>query len=201
MALDLARHLAVHCRRVTLVRRQPPDGLPWGDVRVIRDAAPPGEAHPLYGLAAALADAQSEWVLVCPTDLVELEASDLVPLLRCEGPCVAQTPDGQVHPLVGVFSSSDAARALDGAKRGHSVRSFVRDHPRVTLPEQALRNLNRWPDDRVHPNRILAAVLADLPPDAARRAWQAEAARRFAAGISVPEYNQRPTDEPDQEPS
>ena len=113
-------------------------------------------------------------------------------LVQTEQPCIAVGEDGRLHPLLAVFDVSEADRALQWARQGRSVRDFVRGFQAVTLLEEDLRNLNHWPDARPHPDLVLQAWLGDLPPESAKYVLRSEMARRRAAGIVVPEYNQSP---------
>ena len=118
LAVSMARRLGALCSRVTVVRRQVSDGLPWPGVRVIRDAAPADEAHPLYGLAAALKDGCSQRVLVCPTDAVGLTETAMAKL------------EGKIRELEAELASTqsrtgEAAKAFQRAERKAKELSFA----------------------------------------------------------------------------
>lgn len=101
---------------------------------------PPGDLHPLRGVAHALAAsaaAGDALALVCPCDLVDLSVEQ-VALLVASAPAVAR---GQ--PLFGVFPVELAARAAVLAEAGMPARALVEELPVVELG--ALGNLNRPP--------------------------------------------------------
>ncbi|MBW2257740.1 MAG: NTP transferase domain-containing protein [Deltaproteobacteria bacterium] len=70
MAVHVAGVVEAACGRVTLVRRGPPDGLPWvtpdgRSLEVVRDADQ-GVPHPLNGLVTACAASRTPWLVVVP---------------------------------------------------------------------------------------------------------------------------------------
>ena len=152
MALRVARALAAAgCAPVTLVGRQSTlEALGLPVLSAEEDAA---HRHPLWGVAAALqASAGAPLVCLAPCDLADLTAEALAPLLARGGPCVAA---GQ--PLLCVLAPSpplaEAARRL--AAQQAPVRALTRDLPAITVPEAALRNVNRPADlirNRAEPN-------------------------------------------------
>ena len=166
MAIATARILARVCERVFLVRRGPPDGLPWRldglDLEVIRDAGDDEqEAHPLHGVVAGLEAARSRRAMFVPCDVPQLTEDDLRSL-DIGGPCVAS--DGQRrHPLVAVYPREWRSRAATFASEGRSVREFAADAESVVMSADHLANFNRWQDTgRKGPVRALLDRLAGL---------------------------------------
>jgi len=107
---------------------------------------PHGSPHPLWGVAAALAHADDDLVLVVPCDLPDLTADAVRALVDVGGPAVAWDGD-RLHPLLGVYPRSRAAEATRTAASGGSVHGFVADVPRVWVDPAAMRNVNR-PEDQ-----------------------------------------------------
>ncbi|MEN0062604.1 MAG: NTP transferase domain-containing protein [Myxococcota bacterium] len=186
MAPSVAEALRAVCRRVSLVRRGPPDGYPWRwrdgtAIEVVREADQ-GSRHPLVGVATALAHASSPWVLVAPCDGLGLEEVGLRALVEA-APSVASEGD-RLHPLIGVFPASHAPRAAALAQAGQAARAFVEPFNRVAL--SAVRNVNR-PEDGIDDVHALLEAWGPLAPDAQRRALRAEAYRRLEArGAWIP---------------
>jgi molybdopterin-guanine dinucleotide biosynthesis protein A len=190
MALHMVGVLAAACGRVRLVRRARPDPLPWPDVKVLRDQAPDDDAHPLWGVAAALAACDSDRAVIVPVDVPWLRTVDIQMLLRASGGqgAVATDPSGRVQPLVMVLPSSWASRALTFAAEGRSARSFSEGLKPVPLEEGVLRNLNRWQDTgRSGPIRALLDGLPFLDPEQRSRVAAGERMRLANLGILDPQ--------------
>lgn len=120
------------------------------DIGIDADAAPtaappPGDRHPLYGVASALEAAGEGLALICPCDLVSLRPEHVAALLAVGGPCVAAA-EGRVHPLLAVVRAEEAERAWELARAGAGAHALTGGLPRVELPAEALRDANR-PDD------------------------------------------------------
>lgn len=183
MAVQVLERLAGVAGRVAVVRRGPPDGLPWlrpngAAVSVLRE--PDREdRHPLWGVHTALQHAETETVLIVPCDVPRVAPELLAALVGC-APAVAES-EGRVHPLVGAFPRSWAARAKELAGSNGSVRAFAADAARVPGSPEGLLNVNA-PSDL--PPSSLPSLLATLPD--ASRAWEAESARQRARGILSP---------------
>lgn len=182
MALEVAAALATVCTRVALVRRRR-DGLPW-PLEVITDEA--GEdAHPLYGVAAALRAATTDLVLLAPCDVPHL-TEEVLRTLIARAPSVAETD--RRHPLVGVFPRSWADTALEAARQGFSAHRFVDGCAGVQVPARAVQNLNRWADvGRPGPVRALLDGLAWLDEPARQRVAVGEITRLAHRGVVDPE--------------
>ena len=183
MATEVATVLATVCARVALVRRGPPDGLPWprpdgAAWEVVRDADE-RQVHPLNGLVTACAAARTPWLVVVPCDVPFLPSEavrrliDAVPfgtLGRAEAaepgaaaPLAVVAAHGEaVHPLVGVYPRALGPAAARAAAAGTSVRAFLRGARRVYLPAEWLRNVNRW-EDTGRALEPLQALVAGLP--------------------------------------
>ena len=190
MALFVADRLRPLCSRVRLVRRGQPDGLPWPGVAVVRDAAPEGDAHPLWGVAAALQAAASDHVLLLSCDRPWIQTHGLRRLCR-PGGAVAVDASGEVQPLVACLPTSLAAAAVEAAAEGRSARSFVAELPRVTLPDAQLRDLDRWEDGgRRTPLEELRARLPPVSEEAWHTIARAECARLAARGVLHPLQSQ-----------
>lgn len=192
LAVAVAVQLRQVCAPVALVRSGAPDGLVWllpdgTALDCIRDEAPDGVRHPLYGVAAALAASTEALVVVAPCDLPWLGSGSVAALAAAGGPAIAVGDDGARHPLLAALPASWAGRALELARRGAPVRALVRDCAVVVLPAAELRNANT-PEalPRPRPAELLAAALASLPPEGRARALRAEAARQRAVGVVDP---------------
>lgn len=101
---------------------------------------PPGEVHPLHGVACAL---ETGPALVTPVDLVALEVAQVRRLLAA----AADHPDGvyaRGQPLLAVLPGHLGPLAAEAARRGDPVRAFVADLLAVDLGP--LPNLNHRPD-------------------------------------------------------
>jgi len=151
---------AVGLRTVVVAKAETP--LPQLDVPVwIEDA--PG-SHPAYGIAAALARAESPIVaLACDMPLVP---GGLLEVLagRAE-PVVVPTLSRGIEPLPGRYSPTHISALTDGADGGVALRSIVADlDPHVLGPvevaghgdrETMFANVNR-PGDLTRVERVLA---------------------------------------------
>ena len=175
---------------VTLVRRVD-DGLPWvapdgSTLRVLFEAPWEG-AHPLWGVAAAIDDADGDDVLILPCDLVGWTNEDTRWLVE-SGEAQACDPSGQRQPLIAVWRGGrfDARALREAAVAGRPVGATLTGLPLRTFRAEALRNANR-PED--HPDGSVAAWSAGLPAgvdrgpieagERSRRAW-----RGVAEGVS-----------------
>jgi molybdopterin-guanine dinucleotide biosynthesis protein A len=187
MAVHVATRLEAACGRVTLVRRGPPDGLPWitpdgRSLAVVRDVDG-GEPHPLHGLVTACAAARTPWLVVVPCDVPFLPEEAIFRLVEAATAVVGSAlasaepadPDGAIasavvardeertHPLVGVFPRSVGRMAARAAREGLSAREFTNGARRVPLPAPWLRNVNTREDAGQVP-----AIVEDL---AHRLSW------------------------------
>lgn len=134
MAARTARALQdAGCAPVALVGRQP--ALATLGLPVITE--PAGTRHPLIGVHAALQQTSSPLALFAPCDLPHLSAAALRCLLSQGQPCRVL---GQ--PLLCILPLTAARHALAHALAGASARAFVAHLPAVTVPEEALLNLN-----------------------------------------------------------
>ena len=97
--------------------------------------------HPLFGVAIALEHTEQELCLISPCDIPYISIHSLTTLIRSQNPVVAM---GQ--PLLGVFAKGMHNLALSYANRGQSVKDFIKDLRRVTLPLFELHNIN-YPSD------------------------------------------------------
>ncbi|NCG19643.1 MAG: NTP transferase domain-containing protein [Rhodobacterales bacterium] len=193
MAISVAAIVGVHCRRVRLVRRVVPDGLPWPGVEVVRDQAPVDDAHPLWGLAAALEDAKTSWVFVTPCDVPSLTAEAVHTLIAAQvsvgGPVVAEGA-GNRHVLLGVFPKDWSARAKEMATQGASVRRFAESCTGVSLPDDVLMNLNRWSDaQELGPIQQLRNRLPHLDTMAEKAVVKGEQSRLAQLGCIDPQHS------------
>lgn len=191
MAVHVARIVAGRGGRVALVRRRV-DDLPWPDVEVVEEAAHPNH-HPLHGVVTALSHARTPLVLLVPCDVPWIDARVLDALLP--GPAVA-TSGGGLHPLLAVVPRSllqHAERLLEGEA---PARLLVEGMPRVEVPEDAVRNVNR-PRDR--PGRGPVARLLDGLPwldDTGRARVEAgERARLASRGMVDLRYPPDPSEQ------
>lgn len=188
MALHVAGVLGEVCGRVALVRRSVADPLGWPDgVEIVCDAAPEGDAHPLWGVAAALDASRTEIAVLASCDLAWLEPSAIAALVRA-APAVAESSTG-IEPMLCALPRSWAAEALDAARSQQSARSFVADCARVRLADAVLRDLDRWEDaGRSGPIRALLDGLSWLDAGARDRVVAGERARLARVGVVDPEY-------------
>ncbi|MFZ5481013.1 MAG: molybdenum cofactor guanylyltransferase [Myxococcota bacterium] len=123
MAVRVARVLAEAGLAPRLVARAPRGlGLP----ELIE---PDGPRHPLWGVAAALADGDGFFT---PVDLVDLRVEQVRALLAARGRAKGQ-------PLLGFFPASFREVALEAALAGRPVREVVTAEVDVGV----VRNLNR----------------------------------------------------------
>ncbi|MSQ03349.1 MAG: hypothetical protein EXR71_15895 [Myxococcales bacterium] len=102
-----------------------------------------GPRHPLWGVAAALAEAgarNQRAALVLPVDLPDLAAGALQKLLAGPAPIHAS---GQ--PLLALLPAHLAELAAAYARRGGSVRAFLDEAGSVAADVGPLANLNRPP--------------------------------------------------------
>jgi len=189
MALEVAARLGEVCDRVALVRRGPPDGLPWPGVEVIRDAAPDGDAHPLWGVAAALSASRSEYAVVLSCDVPFVDSASLRKLLAAAAPNGAVGWDGtHRHPLVAVYPRQMAVRASTWAAAGRSARSFADPCLEVLLAPERLADLDRWDQaGRPGPVRALLDGLPWLEGEDRARVERGERARLAAHGVIDPD--------------
>ena len=190
MALHMASVMAPLCTRIRLVRRPGPDPMAWPGIEVVTDGAPDGDAHPLWGVAAALEACQTSHALMVPCDLPWLRSVDLRQLLRSAGPEGAVATDGsdRLQPLVLMLSTSWARRAVAWAREGRSARSFVDGLPRVALEDEVLRNLNHWSDaGRTGPIERLLEGLPFLEAEQRTRVAAGERGRLASLGIIDPQ--------------
>lgn len=192
MAVHVAGVLRQAGLEVALVRRGGSDGLPWrwpegGEIAVVREPVD-GEVHPLWGVAAALADARGHGeaaALVVPCDVPGLTVEAVRALLEASAPAVAE--GARRHPLVAWLPTSLAERARALAGSGATSRALTADARGVPLPEAALRNVNRWVDAGVaDPVQMLLDGLPWLDTASRERVAAGERARLAARGVIVP---------------
>lgn len=148
----LAEHVARILDRaglhpIRLVGRQP--ALRTLSFAVLDDPAKTAH-HPLFGFAAALADAavlSAQFAVLVPCDVPALTPEAIAPLVACDGPAVALT-SGRIQPMFAKVPSAWAHAALAAAREGWSARRFL-DRPdvaRVELSAGALSDLDT-PED------------------------------------------------------
>lgn len=190
MAVSVAavlRSAGLHTALVRAVAEPPwasPDGVA---LRVVAEAHPTAERHPLYGVEAALRAAVGEFAFVAPCDVPFLTVA-AVNALRAAAPSVAVNDAGDMHPLLAVFPTAWAERAGALARAGDSARAFAAGCRPVRLPAEVLVEVNRWADaGRPGPVRALAERLAWLPPAARAAALAGEVGRLAARGAVDPE--------------
>ncbi len=142
LGLRAARTLSLAgCAPVHLVGRQPALatlGLPL----ITEPGEPDADRHPLLGVAAALRAAGTGLALICPCDLVNLQAEQVARLLSLGEPCVAASGE-RLHPLLALLPATYADRALELALAGLGAHRLCAGLPRVDLPEEALLDANR----------------------------------------------------------
>lgn len=132
---------------VRLVGRQP--ALRSLSFAVLDDPVSTGH-HPLFGFAAALADAaelKAPFAVLVPCDVPALTPEAIAALVACDGPAVAQT-NGRMQPLFAKVPTDWVEPALNAARAGWSARRFL-DRPdvaRIELPVRALSDLDT-PED------------------------------------------------------
>jgi molybdopterin-guanine dinucleotide biosynthesis protein A len=185
LALRVARALrAAGFDPITLVGRQP--GLQALGLRVIAEAAPLGDHHPLWGVAAALRDSTAPLALICPCDLVDLRAEDLRALIDAGTPAVG-VAGGERNPLLAWLPASMAERAAVYAQDGRSARSFVEGVPGRVLRPGPLRNANR-PEDLTleRPEDGGPPADTDSPPPLRKRGSPGEEGAAPERVMSVP---------------
>ena len=130
---------------VRLVGRQP--ALRSLSFAVLDDPIKTGH-HPLFGFAAALADAvdlKAHFAVLVPCDVPALTPEVIATLVACDGPAVAQA-NGRMQPMFAMPSSwVEPALAL---RAGWSARRFLNrpDVARVELSPRALSDLDT-PED------------------------------------------------------
>ena len=113
-----------------------------------------GDAGPLAGLHAGLAEAETPWLLVVACDMPFITPEVLQALLTARGPeveaVVAQTPDGRSHPLCACYHqntlSTVEAHLAAGALAMHALLDRLKNVRFVDLPARPLRNVNRPSD-------------------------------------------------------
>ncbi|MEX1055795.1 MAG: molybdenum cofactor guanylyltransferase [Rhodothermales bacterium] len=111
---------------------------------------------PLAGIDAALAAANSVWLLVVACDMPYLTADALRPLIDARlddvNAIVATDSSGRVHPLCACYNSSIRPTVHDRLERGllsiHGLLDSLPTVLNVTLPDLALINVNQKPDLR-----------------------------------------------------
>lgn len=143
MALHVADALAHVCDVVRLVRRAPEAA--WDGLAVVSGDEGP-DHHALWGVAVALEAATTPRVVLAPCDLPALREGHLRALVAGAGQGEAVAMGSRIQPLLAVVRAERAQAARHAAANGRSVRSFVADLPRVALPNEALRNVNRRED-------------------------------------------------------
>ena len=194
LALAVLGSLSSLCGRLVLVRRGPPDGLPWrwadgSPVEVLREQPVAVDTHPLWGVAAALEASQAPVALILPCDVPGLTSGTLAALIH-RAPAIA-IGAGRRHPLIGAFPRSWAARAAAGAAAGGSVRDFAASAAAVPVPAAELENLND-PSALGLEGRPVAALLQGLPfldPGARARVAAGERGRLAAQGMLDPDVD------------
>lgn len=112
--------------------------------RLVRD--PPGVAGPLRGLAAALAAARGDCVLVLACDL-PLAGPAVAALAAATGTrAIVASAGGRSNPLCARYPRRTAARAVDVLRRGGESRASVLSDRLGALlldvPEDVLVNVN-----------------------------------------------------------
>lgn len=189
MALVVATALGLVAGRVALVRRGPPDGLPWVDERgrpleVLREREPEGgDRHPLWGVATALRASRTPWVLVAPCDVPHLGVDAVSALVR-NAPAVLDA-GGQLQPLIGCFPASWCDRAAALATQGAPVRLLAEGAARVPVHAAQVINVN-------HPDALPARPLLAgsghgfLTAEVRTRMHEGERGRLAARGILDP---------------
>ena len=182
--LPLAEHMAQRLRAAgispcVLVRRGPPDGLPW-KTPCIRDA-PGSSSHPLSGAVAAL-DWSPEGVVLVATDLVHLAVADMRIL--------AQNPGASLwwqdrHVMAVHLAAQDRDPLTQAVASGSAVGAWLSSRPRLEATRDP-GNLNR-PEDFApfDPARALSEALG-LTGEEAARLRRGERQRLRSRGCLLP---------------
>jgi len=194
LALVVRRNLLAVCGRVALVRREPPDELPWieedgTEVEVISERGD-REPHPLWGIETALTAARTELVLVAPCDVPFLTPASLA-RLAAAGPSVA-VGGGRLHSLIAALDKGKAATARELAEQGFPAVDLISGLPRTKIRPRELRNVN-GPDAVPRPGPV-ERLLERVPwttEEERRRIADGEIARLAARGMIDP--HARPT--------
>jgi len=143
--LPLAQRILVSVGRP----EQAPEGL-----EIVVDAFP--DRGPLAGIDAALAAADSSWVLVVACDMPYITADSLRLLLEARSEnldaVIASDSAGRLHPLCACYHTSVRVTVRDRLERGLlSMYGLIESLPnvrKVNLPDTALVNVNEKPDLR-----------------------------------------------------
>lgn len=132
-----------------------PRSLLETDARVLLD--PPGEAHPLLGIATALEHAAGPVVAIAG-DMPFVTAALLARLAALDGCVVLRDSDGRVQPLIGRYEPSALPILRAAIERGGSVRDAVGELGAVVedAPEGAVLFDVDTPEDLAEAERLLA---------------------------------------------
>ncbi|MCO4745473.1 MAG: NTP transferase domain-containing protein [Proteobacteria bacterium] len=168
------------CERVFLIRRGPPDGLPWQSTVIREDTTLP--RHVLSGFVTALDASHGDTVLVAACDLFELDRSACRKVIG-HPRAVAWGEEGP--GILAHLTPEDRADLFDVVTEGGSFRRWAKQRPRVDV-HGALANANRWSELGVeHPLDTLVSTLG-LAGEAAERAAEGERSRLAAHGCLLP---------------
>ncbi len=102
------------------------------------------KTHPLSGILLAMKHCSEEVFLVLPCDTPFLTPDSLSQFLDIQSPAIAY--DGRRHPLIGLYTTKDQARAEMALQENYSMKTFSRDFPTVFFPSEELHNCNH-PED------------------------------------------------------
>lgn len=121
-------------------------GEPVRGIRCVPDACP--DFGPVSGIAAALADTAAEWNVIVACDMPFLDRNVLhLMLTQARGSAViAETPDGRIHPLCGVWNRRALGAIQQALRDGvHRLLDVAHSVEAETVPigsAQALTNVN-----------------------------------------------------------
>lgn len=102
------------------------------------------KTHPISGILRAMEHCSDSLFLILPCDTPFLTKTSVAQFLDAQIPMIAS--DGDIHPLMGIYSTQDKDRAKKALQQNLSMKKFSRDFPTVSFPSEELHNCNR-PND------------------------------------------------------
>ena len=132
--------------RITVVRRHSQQPLVFSNQGEVLPVVHDGggvEPHPLWGVEVALRTSTTDYALILACDIPFVPTGFLRRLLEntCPEGAVASAA-GRVHPLVGLYPTSLAGAARDGALAGVSMRAFSSACAQIEGEPEWFRNVN-----------------------------------------------------------
>lgn len=100
--------------------------------------------HPISGILRAMEHCPDRLFLVLPCDTPFLTKTSLAQFLKAETPMVAF--DGNLHPLVGIYTTEDKCRAKETLEQNLSLKHFSKKFLTVFFSPEELHNCN-YPED------------------------------------------------------